>query len=75
MADFFRMSWSPTRHQDLPVEMMDITEYVRADIADEMLAALEAVDEWDNEEAGAFTAVLRMKVHAAIATAKGEADE
>ena len=48
------------------------------DIADEMLAALEAVSEWEEQLLGIYNVMpkeLREKVHAAITKAKGEADD
>ena len=74
IAAFGVTSWSPARHQDLPVEMMDITEYVRADIADQMLAALEAVVAWQDStgDFGVQALMTERQVRAAIAKAKGE---
>ena len=76
-GDFGITAWTTVRNEDLPTEAIGPIEYVRADIAEGMFAALEAVSEWEEQLLGIYAHMpkeLGDKVHAAIATAKGEAN-
>ena len=75
-GDFGITAWTPARKQKMPIGTIGPNEYVRADIVDQMLAALRAVDarltHIGHMETGTLTHGL---VRVAIAKAKGETND